>query len=93
MLLPVITDKGRQPASLKLPNSGQVQDSRVPNCFHKVFQGPPNSTFTMAIKDIQGAPLPLQLAGILSHSRIFFFSSKCARNLIFSKIECYDKDI
>lgn len=40
VLLPVVTDEGRPPASLKLPDFGQGQDSRVPNCVYKACQGP-----------------------------------------------------
>ena len=54
--------QGQAASKVKVPNFGQDWDSRTPGmspCVRKFFQVPPNSTFTMAIKGLQAAPLPI----------------------------------
>ena len=79
---PVITDKSRQPASLRVARFGSSPGA-TPGMLlrvQKVSQGPPTfSAPTTSIKGIQASSSTnLKLAGILSHSRCFFTFQECA---------------
>ena len=80
---PVITDKGRQPASFRVARFGSSPGATLGMllCVQKVSQAtpPPNSAPITTIKGIQASSSTnLKLAGILSHSRCFFSFQECA---------------